>query len=267
MYKVLVVEDEDIIRKGLLYTVKWEEMDCMAVGEARNGVEGIKQIEKLRPDIVIVDINMPVMTGLEMLEKTWKQYQYTAIILSGYAEFEYAQKAITYGVVGYLLKPLKREELKENVELAIERCKNLRHLAVNEQEKGSLGSLQIIEALTKEQQEDEIVGKMLQYIQQHFSEKVTLGDIVEEMNYSETFLNNKFKKKMGTTFIEYLNRYRVQKAIEMLQKDEEDIQEIAWKCGIGEYKYFNTVFKKYVGYSPKEFRFRLHDNGKNENNT
>ena len=262
MYRVLVVEDEDIIRKGLLYTVKWEEMGCTVVGEARNGVEGEEQIEKLNPDIVLVDINMPIMTGLEMLEKTWKKYHYSAIILSGYAEFEYAQKAITYGVVGYLLKPLKMKELKKNVELAIQKRENIKNLAVNQQERGSLGSIRIIDELTREQQEDEIVGKMLQYIQQHFSEKVTLGDIVEEMNYSETFLNNKFKKKMGTTFIEYLNRYRVQKAIEMLQTGEENIQEIAWKSGIGEYKYFNTVFKKYVGCSPKEFRFRLKKNEK-----
>lgn len=259
MYKVLVVEDEDIIRKGLLYSIKWEKWGCMVVGEARNGIEGIEQIEKLNPDIVILDINMPIMTGLEMLEKTWEKYKYASIILSGYAEFEYAQKAISYGVVGYLLKPLKMSELKDKIQLAVKKCENVRQLELNEQKTDSFKNLQLIATLTREQKEDDIVGEMLLYIQQHFSEKVTLSDIVKQMNYSETFLNNKFKKKMGTTFIEYLNRYRVQKSVEMLQAGNEDIQEIAWKCGIGEYKYFSTVFKKYVGYSPKEFRLRLRD--------
>ena len=70
MHKVLIVEDEDIMRKGLMFMAKWQEVDCIVVGEAVNGQDGLEKIQKYQPDIVIVDINMPVMDGLEMLEKS-----------------------------------------------------------------------------------------------------------------------------------------------------------------------------------------------------
>ena len=98
MYKVLIVEDEDIIRKGLMFMVNWQQAGCVVAGEAADGLEGLEKIRETRPDIVIVDINMPVMDGLEMLEKSIQEYGYDAIIVSGYSEFEYARKAITLGV-------------------------------------------------------------------------------------------------------------------------------------------------------------------------
>ena len=115
MYKLLVVEDEDIIRKGLLYTIKWSELNCSIVGEARNGVEGEEAIRQMQPDIVIADITMPVKDGLEMIRDTIEEFDYAAIILSGYSEFEYAKSAIEYGVTAYLLKPLNTEELKKTI--------------------------------------------------------------------------------------------------------------------------------------------------------
>ena len=74
MYKVLIVEDEDIIRKGLLFTVNWQEAGCVVVGEAVDGEEGLEKIRETRPDIVIVDINMPIKDGLAMLEESIGEY-------------------------------------------------------------------------------------------------------------------------------------------------------------------------------------------------
>ena len=106
MYKVMIAEDEDIIRKGLVYSIPWVDMGCSVISEVRNGIEGIEKIKENQPDIVIVDINMPVMDGLEMVQQTYEEYGYVAIILSGYSDFKYAQEAIRYGITGYLLKPL-----------------------------------------------------------------------------------------------------------------------------------------------------------------
>ena len=98
MYKVLIVEDEDIIRKGLLFMVNWQDADCVVVGEAADGLEGLEKIRDTSPDIVVVDINMPVKDGLSMLEDSIEEYGYDAIIVSGYSDFEYARKAIRLGV-------------------------------------------------------------------------------------------------------------------------------------------------------------------------
>lgn len=115
MYKVLIVEDEDIMRKGLMFMPKWQEIDCIVVGEAANGKEGLEKIQKHKPDIVIVDINMPVMDGLEMLEKSIREYGYDAIIISGYGEFDYARRGISLGVSEYLLKPVNYSKLYEAI--------------------------------------------------------------------------------------------------------------------------------------------------------
>ena len=88
MYRVLLVEDEEIIRKGIKNSIPWEEFGCSVIGEAGNGEEGVKLIEELRPDIVITDINMPLMDGLTMLSRTKFRYDYAAVILTGYSEFE-----------------------------------------------------------------------------------------------------------------------------------------------------------------------------------
>ena len=119
MYRVILVEDEDIIRRGIRSTVPWEQHGCIVAGEARNGEEGRALIERLEPDIVITDINMPVCSGLEMIAQTKCQYDYVTIILTGYSEFEYAKEAIKLGVAQYLSKPINGEELLRRADVAL----------------------------------------------------------------------------------------------------------------------------------------------------
>ncbi len=252
MYKVLIAEDEDIIRKGLVYSVPWAQMQCSVVAEVRNGVEGIEKIKETQPDILIVDINMPVLDGLEMIRRTYEKYDYIAIISSGYSNFEYAQKAIRYGATGYLLKPLKIEELQDAVQRAKKECE-ARRVYVNKQlSREELKCFNLLEEEHEKTYCDEIAEQMLGYIADHYREKIVMRDVAKHLNYSETLLNKKFKKATGITFLEYLNRYRIQKALSLLQSGH-TVQETAWKCGIGDYKYFRTVFKKYVGCNPSEY--------------
>jgi two-component system, response regulator YesN len=252
MYKVMIAEDEDIIRKGLVYSIPWAQMDCSVVAEVRNGVEGIEKIKETKPDILLVDVNMPIMDGLEMICNTYETYDYSAIILSGYSNFEYAQKAICYGVMGYLLKPLKTDELKDAVSRAKKECEVRRAFISRQLSREDWKHLNLFGEI-QEKPEDDVVRQMLDFIEKHYRSKVVLQDVVDHLHYSETFLSKRFKKATGTSFIDYLNRYRIQKALTLLQEGHDTVQEIAWKCGIGDYKYFGTVFKKYIGCSPKEY--------------
>ena len=254
MYKVIIVEDENIIRKGLVYSIPWEEIQCSVVGEACNGVEGKLLIKELEPDIVIMDINMPVMSGLEMLEETYEDSNYSVIILSGYSDFEYAQRAIHYGVKGYLLKPLQVKELMEAIELAKKECIVRRTWISKQQEKEELRNISLIKEYQNKEIDNDLVKQMLIFVNSNYSRKIVIQDLVECLNYSETFLIKIFKEAVGTTFIEYLNRYRIQKAVELINGGETSIKEVAYQCGIGDYKYFNVVFRKYMGCSPKEYK-------------
>jgi two-component system response regulator YesN len=113
MHKVLVVDDEAYVRKGLLELVEWSEMKLTIVGEARNGKEALGLIQELKPDLVITDIRMPAIDGLELIRLVNEDGRYKPlfIIISGYHDFNYARQALRYGVRDYILKPIDEEEL------------------------------------------------------------------------------------------------------------------------------------------------------------
>jgi two-component system response regulator YesN len=115
-YKVLLIDDEPIIRKGLKNIINWEQFGCEVCGEARDGYQGLKMIESLQPDIVFTDIKMPEMTGLEMLaelapDKSSAKY----IVLTGFRDFEYVKEALILGAFDFLLKPTKLADIKKVV--------------------------------------------------------------------------------------------------------------------------------------------------------
>lgn len=255
MYKILVVEDEKLIRQRLIFGIDFERLDCVVIGEARDGKEGKKLIEKLNPDIVLTDINMPVMDAFDMLEATL-DYSYSTIILSGYNEFKNAQKAIKYGVTEFIVKPINEIDIVD----AVVRAKT----QVDEQNR--LMKLETIHELDEKSQlldhsletvDDEIVKNMLDFISQNFHKKFLFNDVSKEIGYSSPILHEKFKKVTKMTFNEYLNRYRINQSIQLMKKGEKKLYEIAEACGFSEYKYYNKVFKKYLGVNTTEFMNKL----------
>jgi len=120
MYKIIIVDDEPIIVRGLSQTISWETYNCKVVGTGSNGKEGLELISKLKPNILISDINMPGMDGLTMIASLKSQFPNLQIcILTGYRDFDYAQRAIHLGVTRYLLKPSKMNELIEALTIMI----------------------------------------------------------------------------------------------------------------------------------------------------
>ena len=115
-YSVLVVDDEPELRHALVERVDWESAGFEVVGEAENGVEAIELTETLEPDLIITDIKMPMISGLE-LAKTVRELRPATqiVILSGYDSFEYARTAIDYNIISYLLKPISSAEMSEEL--------------------------------------------------------------------------------------------------------------------------------------------------------
>lgn len=245
MIKVMVAEDENLIRKKLVYFPNYESLDMVVVKEVDNGVDGLEYIKKFKPDIVICDINMPQKNGLDMIKGSL-DYDYIAIIVSGYNSFEYAQRALKYGVTDYILKPIDVKELEESLKSAkeiLEQRRNLNNQANKKDISLNIGN-QIVE--------DETVRSMIIYIQENYYNKISIRDLSKILMYSESMLNKKFKDSVGITFNEYLNRYRINKSIYYLQNSDYNITEISYNCGFSSPKYFARVFKKYMGLSPSE---------------
>ena len=115
-YTVLVVEDEENQRRALIDRVQWEKAGFTVVGEAENGAEALDKVELLEPDLILTDIRMPLITGLELAARVREMRPATQIvILSGYDSFEYARTAINYNIISYLLKPISSAELSEEL--------------------------------------------------------------------------------------------------------------------------------------------------------
>ncbi len=124
---LLIVDDEDEIRKGLRNAIDWQKAGIYLVGTAQNGSEALEMIREYLPDIVISDINMPEMDGLEMIAQAREEgYSGKFIILSGYDDFQYAQKAIRYHVDDYIIKPVVLEDLKKHVLQLKEKVEKIR---------------------------------------------------------------------------------------------------------------------------------------------
>lgn len=117
MYKVLIVDDEPAIREGLKTIVHWAGYGFQVVGDASNGRDAVAQHANLRPDLIVIDIRMPVMDGLTAIQEIRKTDPVCHfLILSGYADFTYARQALVHGVDGYILKPLDEEELEKELD-------------------------------------------------------------------------------------------------------------------------------------------------------
>lgn len=116
MYTVIIADDEEEIRKRIVRKVKWEELGFRVVGEAENGIEALEMIEKMEPDLLLTDIRMPFLSGIELARQV-REIRPTVQIafLSGFDEFSYAQQAIQYNVISYILKPISSNELTEEM--------------------------------------------------------------------------------------------------------------------------------------------------------
>lgn len=256
MLKVLIVEDEDMIRKGLIHTVDWTSMGCTIVGEAKNGKEGLEKIQELNPDIIFTDIIMPKMTGIEMLEQAKEMGDFKSVILTSYSEFEYAQKAINLQVSNYLLKPVDEDELSSVVEKMKKEIYDRRTystLLEKTKDKGEIRFNDLDIYIEQKESSNPYVSRVLNIIKSEYKHKLTIETVAEELGVSSSYLSRKLKEEMSQTFLEILHKYRLQKAIELLNEGIYRVYEVSDMTGFNEYKHFCQVFKKYIGIAPTEF--------------
>jgi len=186
------------------------------------------------------------MSGLEMISKIEDKKKFEFIILSGHSDFEYAKKAISYGVTEYLVKPLNHELLEVSLEKAI----------TNLNDKKLLNNAKYqIKDLTKVYKdihsEDTLLQSIITFIKENYMQKIVLNDVANKLNYSVSSIKNKLKEH-DLTFNTTLNHYRIYKSIQFMSLNELPIYKIAKMVGFSDYKYFCAKFKSYTGYSVTE---------------
>lgn len=232
MIKVMLVEDEVGTRNLLRIIVNWEEFHMKIVGEAQNGREALFRMQEEMPDLVVTDIKMPIMDGIALAEEIMEKYPAVkVIIVTAYDDFKYAQKALRAGAVDFILKPLKRQEVKDAL------------LRVGRQ----------IE--TVEEGAKDVIDQIRDYMEENYAQSsLSLSKVAEKYYLNSSYLSRTFRKKTGVPFVEYLNKIRIKHACDYLKSGNWKVYEIAEMVGIPNPDYFGRCFRKYMGISVNDYK-------------
>lgn len=238
MYKLVITDDELEIRQGLRNYFPWESLGFEVVKDFSNGKELLEYVENHPVDVIISDIRMPFLSGIELAKTIYEKYpQITLIFLSGYRDFDYAKQAISYGVKHYIVKPTKYSEL---FEIFTKLKENLDKKIIDKDSRVY-------------NYYNDILSKVKLYVQKNISE-ASLVEAAQLVNLSPNYLSKIFKEQTNTNFSKYLLDTKMLKAKELLQNIHYKTYEISSMLGYKNPKNFTRTFKKHFGCSPKEYR-------------
>jgi two-component system response regulator YesN len=270
MLKIVVIDDEIHLR-NLIKSFIPEGLGIKVVGEAADGTGGLEMCVRLKPHIVITDIRMPEMDGLALIEKLSQILpDIKVIVVSGFSEFAYAQKALQFGAVGYLLKPLEEKDLYQALKKAIEAIeKRQEGRSQFDKMKLELNKLQNNLSFKANEVDDiseasvhsdsPVVQKMLEYIYKNYNRDVSLEEIAAKMYMNNAYLSRIFKEKTGMGFHDFLVEVRISNAKTLLERFEFKVNEIADMSGYRDVSHFIGIFKKHTGLTPIDYRRRIQE--------
>ena len=230
--RVLLVDDEIMIREGFKRLFDWDAHDCEVVGEAADGMEALAKIDTLQPDIAIMDINIPIMNGLKVIQLSRIKHPDTAfVIVSGYDDFAYCREALRLQITDYILKPVNYEEFGTCID-------NLKIALFQRQSGRSTG-----------QQEERTINGITRYLQEHLAEEISLSVLAEEFHLSGQYISQLFKSEIGVNFLAYLTNIRMEKAKKLLLSTALSLAVISEQSGYGDYRVFTKAFRKAGGHA------------------
>jgi two-component system response regulator YesN len=247
MYRVMVVDDEMWVRKGLIQLIPWNRMSLGLAAEAEDGEEAFEAALRQKPDIMLLDMRMPGWDGRTLLRMLHESLPgLITIVISGYSDFEYTKEAIRFQAFDYLLKPVKEHELNMVLEKAVSRL---------HQRKESESLERPVRLFNHDGHEGHfVVRDVVKTIERSYDEPLALHQVAEMRHMNADYLSRLFKKETGRNFVEYLTDYRIDKSKELIKNSNYKNYEIALKVGYEDYRYFSQVFKKKVGMTIGEYR-------------
>jgi len=253
MLNLMIVDDEPIMLKGLINIIEKGSTPCSEIVCAYDGIDALEKLQDFKPDLMITDIQMPEMNGLELIKEAQsRDLCKRFILLTGFDHTEYLRKAIRCKVIDYLLKPINKIELYDalaNVSIEMLNTSSASHVpwsvAENDQMLLHIENRHI----------SRNVKKIINYIHQYYALDLSLDQIAEHVFLHPNYISSLFKKETGITFIHYLHLYRIQKAKQLMMKQQElSFQHISEKVGYENVRHFFNIFKKYCGVTPGEYR-------------
>ncbi|MEH6942664.1 response regulator transcription factor [Bacillus sp. JJ722] len=248
LFQLLIADDEYEIRMGLKEYFPWEQMGFEVKGIAEDGEEALNLISKQSFDVLLCDIRMPKMSGLELASELHRmKSDIIVILLSGHKEFDYAQRAIEYGVRKFLLKPTKHKELAETfIQIRDELLHSRQKINVEQlMPQYTLFDLSKVANRT--------IQDIIRYVEYNY-QIVSLESTAKLVMMNPSYLSTFFKEKTGVSFSDYVTHIRMKNAILLLQNSQRKTYQISELVGYSNPKNFTRKFSNYFGKSPREYR-------------
>lgn len=253
VYKVLIIEDEFYMREWLRTRIHWEMLDLELVDVASDGIEGMELFQSHEVDIIITDLSMPRMDGMDLIEAIRKENaRVRFIILTCLEEFQYARAAVSMDVTDYILKV--SSDVQKVEAILSKAIAQLREFPVSE---GGNNSLQKTDGESSEEANRGrplFIQCALNYIKENYAKDISIEDVAEHVGMSASYLSRQISKTEGKSFILLLNSIRIETAKSLLNNPQIKIHEIARMVGFAKTSYFIHVFKKHYGITPGEYR-------------
>ncbi|MCL2545493.1 MAG: response regulator [Clostridia bacterium] len=240
MWTAVVIDDEPLARELLTSYVEWAEVGIRVIDTCEDGLRALSRIRELCPDIVLTDISMPGLSGIELLEKL-REEELTCevIIISVSSDFVHAQRAVQLGAFDYLLKPIGAETLRACLGQCVRKLDKARHDA-------RMQTLPVVEHYSAYTQ------RALRHIHANYRDPIQLGSVAEAVGVSRSHLSKVFKEDTGSAFNEYLIAYRMNAAHALIRKGRYKVYEVAAMVGYSDVVHFSKMFKKTFGIAPKK---------------
>lgn len=239
LYKLLIADDEVEIRNGLGSYFPWEEIGFEIVGIVENGIEALAFINNQQVDVLLTDIRMEDLSGIEVAKQLEEQKSSVVVVfLSGYKDFEYAQQAIQYGVKNYMTKPTQYREIA----------------AVFSKVKAQLDEINLPSTPpATNAHHDHVIDSIFTYVNEHY-QSASLESVSQIVHLNPVYISKYFKDKTGRNFSEYVNEVKMEKSALLLKNPNFRIYEISEMIGYSNAKNFTRSFRKYFGKTPREYR-------------
>lgn len=257
MYKALIIDDEQMIVKGLTKLIPWKKLGYDLVGTAFSGRSALESIATLMPDVVVSDIQLGDTTGLNLIEEVHKTMpDILFIFISGYDDFSYCQKAIAAGAIDYLLKPVDMTYLAT----VLTKCKSkIEDKQILDQTDRISFNTNLSASITPDSAK--LIDNIKAYIDANYHLDIDIASISNQFFIGQTYFSELFKKEFNVNFKKYLTELRIEKAKLYFMETEYKISDIAARVGYDDPGYFSQVFKKHTGQTPRQFKLTVGGKG------
>ncbi|TVR52792.1 MAG: response regulator [Spirochaetaceae bacterium] len=262
--RVVIVDDEDWIRSLLKNMVDWRRLCMEIVGEAASGKRAREICIAQEADILMTDIKMPELDGLALIaDLRVIMPNLVSIVISGYGEFEYARQAVREGVLDYVLKPLKKNQIESVLmrasSLITERKRRENDIKVEWRRVRKIVAEIVDDPGEADGSIDLRVQRACRLLSERCHENPTLGEIADKVFLNRTYFSELFKREIGVGFTHYVTDLKMDTAQKLLERTNLSVSEIARATGYCDVAYFCRVFRRKTSMTPGDFRARLRE--------